>query len=596
MRGWRLMLAACALAIAGAATAHARTLVVGGADAPAGSWPALVALVQAGQTPFNGQFCGGTLVDAQVVLTAGHCVTNAKGGVVAANSITVVAGLSSLSQTAGSQTRTLTAIKRHPAFNRLTLENDVAMLHLSSPIAPSSTPPVATMDLVAPTDRAQWEAGDAAQIAGWGLISPPPNPVSIDALQQATVQIVADASCASGASYGAGFVPAVMVCAGFFASGGVDACNGDSGGPLAVTGLNGAKVLVGATSFTASANPCGAPSFPAVYTRLDALRSFVYGAQGITGVSAPGAPAQVAASLSPGGATVAWSAPVSDGGRAIAGYRVTTRISGNTTPITTTDLPASAGQAPIAGLACGPTYTFTVRGANARDLGPESAQSNPIATGGAPVNTTPPLATGTRAVGQALTASTGQWLSCPQITFTYQWQRETARGSGAFAPIPGAMGATYVSTVADVHSRLVAIVTATNAFGSMTMPSNAIPGLPPFRVTSLRSPKVTLTSSGLATVGLRLHTEPHARLVIRVIDRRGALRSPIAKSSRIAGHTPRVVAHRLIAAVGARAANTVTIAFRGRSGGTLQTVRIVIVATNGHGERAETTVRARVRL
>jgi hypothetical protein len=472
----------------------------------------------------------------------------------------------------------------------VTLENDVAMLHFTNPIGPSAIPPIAVMDLVAPTDRTQWEAGDAAQIAGWGLISPPANPVLVDELQQATVPIVADTSCSSGASYGLGFVPTVMVCAGFFATGGVDACNGDSGGPLVVPGLNGSKVLVGATSFTDPGNPCGEPNFPAVYARLDALRSFVYGPQGVGGASPPGAPAALTASPASGGAAVSWAAPMATGGRAIAGYRITTQVNG--APVSTRDVPANPPSAQVTGLACGNAYTFTVTAANAVGLGPPSAATAVVSP--VPGNLAAPVVAGLGRVGRPLTASAGTWNIADSLTF--HWQRETAPGSGAFAPIPGATAATYVPTVSDVRSRLTAMVTAANASCSATATSNPITALPPFRVVSTRAPRVTVTSADLATVALRLKAEARTRLTIRILDHRGKPRTPIAGSSRIAGHAPRVVARRLTARLGTGGVHGVTVAFRGRSRGTLRTVRIVIVASNDRGERTETTVRARVRL
>lgn len=686
MRRSRLILAVCALAVGGVAPAHARELIVGGTSATPGSWPSIAALVQPlPATPSATQFCGGTLIDVQAVLTAGHCIDDGAGGVMSPASLDVLVGITDLGAPANSYQRIhVSTIERHPGFDGTTLDNDVAILHLQNPA--TTGPTVAVMDLAAPTDATQWEAGDAAQIAGWGLLLPPSNPSATapNALQQADVQIVADSSCSSAQSYGPViFHPSSMVCAGLFGVGGVDACNGDSGGPLVVTGLNTAKVLVGATSFTDSARPCGDPNFPAVYSRLSALRSFVY-----AGLSPPGQPSQPTAVATPGGASVSWSPPAASGGRAIAGYRITTRVNGS--PVSTVDRPASQTSAAIAGLACGTTYTFTVSAASPVGLGSASTPSNALTLNASPpLNTGLPAVGGPAGIGKVLTATSGDWQSCSQTSYayqwladrgsgvfqpiagqngpryvvgpsdagarlrvrvtaangigatpaesaptatvppvplnltapvvsghgrvgtplsarsgtwnvsdgiTFQWSRETAPGSGAFAPIAGATGSTYIPTAPDVGSRLRVVVTVANASGSAAATSNAVMARRRFRVVSTRPPRVTSMSADLATVALRLQAEPRTRLAIRIVDPAGSIRTPISQSSRIDGATPRVVTRRLTARLGTASIHPVTVAFRSRSRGTLRTVRIVIVATSTLGERTETTVRARVRL
>jgi hypothetical protein len=509
---------------------------------------------------------------------------------VSAASIDVYAGVTDLgAPTSPDQMIQVASISRPVNFSSSKLDNDVAVLHLMSkaPVGPT----VKVMNLAAPTDATQWEPGDAAQIAGWGLTSPPgPGATAPSALQQADVRIVADSSCLSSQSYGPlVFNPSLMVCAGLFGVGGVDACNGDSGGPLVVAGLNGTKVLVGATSFTDSAHPCGDPNFPAVYSRLSALRSFVYGPQGISGVSPPGAPTGVTAHGVPGGVSLSWSAPNLDGGRAVAGYRITTAPAGMAP--SSRDVAAGTQSVLIAGLSCDAFATFSVAGANAVGLGPAGSTDLAISR---PSNLTPPAVTGLGRAGSPLTATGGSWSAGAPAAFI--WQREAIPGSGVFTTITGATGPIYIPTSADVGRRIAVTVTAQNAECASTALSNTVTVRPRFRVFSTRAPKVTLTRAGLAKVALRLKAEPRTLLAIRIVDPAGTLRAPISRSSLIDGAAPRVVTRRLTARLGTASIHPVTVAFRGRSWGTLRTVRIVIVATSTLGERTETTVRARVRL
>jgi hypothetical protein len=177
----------------------------------------------------------------------------------------------------------------------------------------------------------------------------------------------------------------------------------------------------------------------------------------------------------------------------------------------------------------------------------------------------------------------------------YQWSRETAPSSGVFTPIAAATAATYIPTSQDLHSRLRVDVTVANPSGSVTAASNAVLVRPRFRVVSTLAPRITLASS-VTRVVLRLKVEPRTRLAIRIVDPAGSLRTPIARSSRIGGAVPQLVTRRITARLGAGSVHFVTVALRGRSRAALRAVRIVIVATNDHGERTETTVRARVRL
>jgi Bacterial Ig-like domain (group 3) len=98
-----------------------------------------------------------------------------------------------------------------------------------------------------------------------------------------------------------------------------------------------------------------------------------------------------------------------------------------------------------------------------------------------PANTVLPAISGTVAVGQTLTASTGTWSNGP-TAYAYQWQRCSGSPLSCSA-ISGATGASYVLTSSDAGFTTEVQVTATNAGGSASISSagSALPSPPSLR-------------------------------------------------------------------------------------------------------------------
>ena len=101
-------------------------------------------------------------------------------------------------------------------------------------------------------------------ISGWGRTLPGFSETP-SRLRGAEVPIVSDAFCSSQEVYGAQFVPEKMVCAGFV-TGGVDSCQGDSGGGLVCRAPDGSWQVVGVVA--TGSHICGAVGKPGIYTEL----------------------------------------------------------------------------------------------------------------------------------------------------------------------------------------------------------------------------------------------------------------------------------------------------------------------------------------
>lgn len=268
-----LLVAAGALAQTN--TAPNSPAIVGGQEAAPGEFPWQVALIQ---NPANNahdlyqkQYCGGTLIAADWVITAAHCVEGRTAG-----QIDIVAGIHNLyDPDPNYQRRSVQQIIKHEGWvDDNSYDNDVALLRLASPIseraASGATLPIKYLGLV-PANIGDL-AGANVTVSGWGNRKANPPGGATDyphKLHKVTVPVVTNATCR--ASYGANAITDNMLCAGL-AAGGKDSCQGDSGGPL-VYNNGGAWQLAGIVSWGTG---CAAPGYYGVYARVSRYPSWVY--------------------------------------------------------------------------------------------------------------------------------------------------------------------------------------------------------------------------------------------------------------------------------------------------------------------------------
>lgn len=268
-----LLLLAALGSLAPSAAARPAPRIIGGSVAAPTEAPWTAALVLRGRTAPEGQLCGGTVIAAQAVVTAAHCVVDAPSG-----AFDVVTGRQRLSDAAAGQRIAVAAIRVNPAYVDSTARNDVAVLLLATPTAAPALP------LAGTGDGGLTAAGATLLLYGWGGVQSVDGSGSDD-LKAGSMRALSDSAC--GRLWGSLYAPSGQVCAVGPDAGVPDACPGDSGSSL-VGGQDAGARLVGIVSF--GGERCGDPRAPTVFTRVSSYAGWIAQQAGGGSTSPPGQP------------------------------------------------------------------------------------------------------------------------------------------------------------------------------------------------------------------------------------------------------------------------------------------------------------------
>ncbi|XP_011183617.1 uncharacterized protein LOC105212916 isoform X6 [Zeugodacus cucurbitae] len=234
---------------------HPEERVVNGSIAKRGHHPWQATIRTRGRGGISSHWCGAVLISSRHLLTAAHCLAGYPKGAYLVRLGDHYANIAESSEVDSFIENWYV----HEKFRDAThMNNDIAVVVLKTPVKFNDY----IQPVCLPNKGAALEENRKCTISGWGSIkSGVSTPSNI--LRAAELPILSDEVCKQKHVYGSSLTEG-MFCAGYMDES-VDACDGDSGGPLICHDEDG-ETLYGIISW---GQHCGYANKPGVYVRVE---------------------------------------------------------------------------------------------------------------------------------------------------------------------------------------------------------------------------------------------------------------------------------------------------------------------------------------